>query len=160
MTTTHLPPVPHELRVQIGELLDIGKEPPVIASELDIGEAQIHQVIANREHIRAKRNVGAHRAATQKLVDQIKRLGAADAGRGKWDLPRQPDHSQPQPQHGNGAGQYPRCTVLKTCSANCARCGQPISQNLHAVEPSENAPANLYHENCCPECGAEIKKGE
>ena len=80
MTKTHLQPVPWELRSKISNLLDQGKAPEVVASELQIQEITVHQVIANQEHVQAKRNVRAHRAATLKLMDQIKRLGAADAG--------------------------------------------------------------------------------
>ena len=78
-----LPPVPWKLRVEVTNLLDQGKAPSVVASELQIQEITVHRVVANQEHIQAKRNVRAHRAATAKLVDQIKRLGAADAEQGK-----------------------------------------------------------------------------
>ena len=161
-TKERLPPVPLELRVQIGELLDKGKEPPVIASELGIREIQVHQVTANREHIQAKRSFRAHRAAAAKLTGQIKRLGTADAGQGKWDLQRQPDHPQAQPvaPRSNGAGKFPRHTLLKNASGKCLECQQFINENLHVVEASENTQANLYHETCCPECGSVTEKGE
>ena len=77
---THLPPVPWELRVKVSELLEQGKAPTAVASALQIQEITVHQVIANREHAQAKRNAHAHQVATAKLVDQIERLGAADAG--------------------------------------------------------------------------------
>lgn len=77
---THLPPVPWEMRVKVSNLLEQGKAPSVVASELEIQEIVVHQVVAARQHAEAGRNVRAHRAATSKLIGQIKRLGAADTG--------------------------------------------------------------------------------
>ena len=128
--TPLLPPVPTELRFKISNLLEQGKAPAAVAIALGIREIQVHQVIANQEHIQAKRDVSAHRAATKKLVGHFKRLGASDAGQGKQT-----------------------CVILKTCTGTCRSCGKDVQGNLHAVHGhQERMKSQLSCADCCPVC--------
>ena len=73
------------------------------------------------------------------------------------DAHQHANRNLPQPQRGNGAEKFPRCTVLKTACGKCEQCQQFINENLHAVETSESGSANIHHDNCCPQHGAETQ---